>query len=143
MKVKNQKRLSLSLKGVVAATALVAGTFVITSFDDSGSASGSGAGSAIFFSTDPPSDCSTSKIVYSNNYSSGSGSGGISGSGGPTGGSGSVSGSGSSTTIQTGPIGTVYTPMIQNTCSFTINPWASCNAVACHATGPAVFKAFK
>jgi hypothetical protein len=139
MKVKNQK-LRLSLRGVVAATALVAGTFVITSFDDSGSSSGSG---AIFLSTDPPTDCSTSQIVYNNNYSSGSGGGGISGSGGPSGGSGSISGSGSSTTIQTGPIGTLYTPMSKTTCSFTFNPFADCIEVACHATGPAVFKAFK
>jgi hypothetical protein len=143
MKEKNRNKMFHILKGMAAVVTLTAGVFVITSFDDSGSASGSGDTSAMFLKTDPPSDCSSSVIVYSNNYSSGSGSGSISGSGSPSGGSGSISGSGSSTTIQTGPIGTLYTPMSQVTCSFTWDMFATCLSVACHPTGPATFKAFK
>jgi|EndMetStandDraft_4_1072995.scaffolds.fasta_scaffold17448_2 hypothetical protein len=139
MKVKNQKRLFNGLKGLAAAVALTAGVFVISSFDDSGS-SASGGSSGFLFKTDPPEDCSTSVIVYNYNYSSGSGGGSISGNGNATGGGGTISGSGASTTVQTGPKGTVYTPQSKTDCSLSWN--ADCHDVACHATGAAKFTPF-
>jgi len=135
MKRKNQKRRLFVLSGLGLSIALVAVIFALSSFD-----TGAGSGSAFFFQTDPPQDCSTSVVIYNNNSTWGSGGGSISGSGNASGGSGSVSGSGSGGSSQSGAIGTLYTPQSKTNCSLSI--FASCYSNACHATGPGVFTHF-